>query len=151
MPANARCRWRTFLRFGRLTLAVAAILSLMLASNQNYAQEQEMPLPQNSDEAGSGARPSPSIEFPHLPKLIVKPMPSYGTAPMFVGFFVTNANPQSGQFVSYRWTFGDGTFSTLPPTMFFHKYTKPGSYIIEVTGTTANGLNSTGVAGVIVR
>ena len=94
---------------------------------------------------------SPSIEFPHVPRLVVQPIPSYGTAPMVVGFLVTNANPNSAPIVSYRWSFGDGQISTLPPTLFYHTYAKPGSYVIEVTGTTADGLNSTGVSGVTVR
>jgi PKD repeat protein len=100
---------------------------------------------------GPSGAASPSIDFPHPPRLLVKVIPSYGKAPLTVGFFVTNANPQSSPIVSYRWTFGDGKFSTLPPTLFFHTYTKPGSYVIEVTGTTADGLNSTGVAGLVVR
>ena len=94
---------------------------------------------------------SPSIEFPHVPRLVVQPIPTYGTAPMVVGFMVTNTNPNSAPIVSYRWSFGDGQVSTLPPTLFYHTYANPGSYVIEVTGTTADGLNSTGVTGVTVR
>jgi PKD repeat protein len=101
-------------------------------------------------DAPAGAS-SPSIEFPHPPKLVVQAIPTYGTAPMAVGFLVSNANPNSAPFVSYRWSFGDGQMSTLPPTLFYHRYTNPGSYVIEVTGTTAYGLNSTGVTGVVVR
>ena len=103
----------------------------------------EMPAP------SAGA--SPSIEFPHVPRLVVQPIPSFGTAPMVVGFLVTNTNPNSAPIVSYRWSFGDGQISTLPPTLFYHTYANPGSYVIEVTGTTADGLNSTGVTGVVVR
>jgi len=98
-----------------------------------------------------GAGASPSIEFPHVPRLVVQPIPTYGTAPMVVGFLVTNTNPNSAPIVSYRWSFGDGQISTLPPTLFYHTYATPGSYVIEVTGTTADGLNSTGVTGVTVR
>lgn len=94
---------------------------------------------------------SPSIEFPHMPRLVVQVVPSYGHAPLTVGFFVSNANPNSSPFVSYRWSFGDGQISTLPPTLFFHTYKNPGNYVIEVTGTTADGLNSTGVTGLVVR
>jgi len=100
-------------------------------------------------EANTGA--SPSIEFPHVPRLAVQAIPTYGTAPMVVGFLVTNTNPNSASIVSYRWSFGDGQISTLPPTLFYHTYANPGSYVVEVTGTTADGLNSTGVAGVVVR
>ena len=100
--------------------------------------------------APSGGASSP-IEFPRVPRLVVQPIPTFGTAPMVVGFLVTNTNPNSAPIVSYRWSFGDGQISTLPPTLFYHTYAKPGSYVIEVTGTTADGLNSTGVAGVVVR
>lgn len=98
----------------------------------------------------SGTAPS-SIEFPHVPRITVHPIPTYGTAPMVVGFLVSNANPNSAPIVSYRWSFGDGTISTLPPTLFYHTYANPGSYVVQVTGTTADGLNSTGTAGVVVR
>src|SRR5581483_6440504 len=120
------------------------------AASRAGAQESNPPMAENPAEAGPpGASPSSSIDFPHLPRMMVQAVPSYGTAPLTVGFMVSNANPLSSPFVSYRWTFGDGQFSTLPPTLFFHTYTKPGSYVIEVTGTTADGLNSTGVAGVV--
>lgn len=100
---------------------------------------------------GQGSNATAPIEFPHPPRIRVQPIPTYGTAPMAVGFMVTNGNPNSAPIVSYRWSFGDGTISTLPPTLFYHTYTKPGSYVVQVTGTTADGLNSTGTAGVVVR
>jgi hypothetical protein len=116
------------------------------------AQEPGTLSPDTSGAMGApSAGASPSLEFPHIPRLVVQPIPSYGTAPMVVGFLVTNTNPNSAPIVSYRWSFGDGQMSTLPPTLFFHTYTNPGSYVVEVTGTTADGLNSTGVAGVVVR
>jgi hypothetical protein len=114
------------------------------------AQEPDMASPGAAGESGTPGA-SPSIEFPHVPRLVVQPIPTYGTAPMVVGFLVTNANPNSAPIVSYRWSFGDGQISTLPPTLFYHTYANPGSYVVEVTGTTADGLNSTGVAGVVVR
>ena len=105
----------------------------------------------NGPMGAPSAGASPALEFPHVPRLVVQPIPTFGTAPMVVGFLVTNSNPNSAPIVSYRWSFGDGHISTLPPTLFYHRYAKPGSYVIEVTGTTADGLNSTGVAGVVVR
>jgi PKD repeat protein len=133
-----------------LTLLVVACLG---AGRQvSTAQEPGMMSPDTSDAMGApSAGASPSIEFPHVPRLAVQAIPSYGTAPMVVGFLVTNINPNSAPIVSYRWSFGDGQISTLPPTLFYHTYASPGSYVIEVTGTTADGLNSTGVAGVVVR
>ena len=136
--------------FVAVIIATAALAGGVVRLRPALAQE-TMP-PASSDEMASpGDQPSPAIEFPHLPKLIVEAIPSYGTAPLTVGFLVSNANPTSSPFVSYRWTFGDGQFSTLPPTLFFHTYQNPGSYVIEVTGTTADGLNSTGLAGVVVH
>ncbi len=131
-----------------VTVVFAAALAVILgaigsAHAQNAASS-------NSGEQPAGAA-SPSIEFPHPPRLVVQVIPSSGVAPLTVGFLVSNTNPQSSPIVSYRWTFGDGQFSTLPPTLFFHTYVNPGSYVIEVTGTTADGLNATGVAGVVVR
>jgi PKD repeat protein len=126
-------------------IVAAASTLLILAAGSAAAQEG------GPAEAAPNGGSSPSIEFPHLPRLVVTPVPSYGTAPLTVGFFVSNANPQSGAFVSYRFTFGDGHVTTLPPTLFFHTYTKPGSYVVEVTGTTADGFNSTGFTGVVVR
>ena len=129
----------------------AVLLSLILAAliaetGGALAQEAE-----SSASASPGDSTESSIEFPHLPILIVKPIPTIGSAPLTVGFLVTNANPQSAPFISYRWTFGDGKISTLPPTLFFHTYVNPGSYVIEVTGTTADGHTATGFGGVVVR
>jgi PKD repeat protein len=128
-------------RFALVALLTASMLGMAaVSSGVSIAQESEAP----SGEA------SPSIEFPHVPRLVVTVIPTYGKAPLTVGFFVSNANPSSAPFVSYRWSFGDGKFSTLPPTLFFHTYINPGSYVIQVTGTTADGLNSTGTTGVVV-
>ncbi|GEM_PF-2445551 len=137
----------------RLAAAMLALaVAICIAAGEAAAQDSNPPMAGGPAEAGApGANSSPSIDFPHLPRMVVEAVPSYGIAPLTVGFMVSNANPLSSPFVSYRWTFGDGQFSTLPPTLFFHTYTKPGSYVIEVTGTTADGLNSTGVAGVVVR
>jgi PKD repeat protein len=132
---------------GGLLLLVGACLS----ANPGIAQQSDMQQGSSSMMGGQGGDLPPPIEFPHLPRITVQPIPTYGTAPMIVGFLVSNSNPNSAPIVSYRWTFGDGTFSTLPPTLFFHTYNNPGSYVITVTGTTADGLNSTGTTGVVVR
>ena len=134
----------------RLAGGVLLLVSVCLLAIPGIAQQSDM------QEGGSamgeqGGNATPSIEFPHIPRITVQPIPTYGTAPMVVGFLVSNANPNSAPIVSYRWSFGDGTISTLPPTLFYHTYTKPGSYVIEVTGTTADGLVSTGEAGVTVH
>jgi PKD repeat protein len=133
-------------------LALLVVAFLGTGRGVSTAQEPGMMSPDTSGAMGApSAGASPSIEFPHVPRLMVQAIPTYGSAPMVVGFLVTNTNPNSAPIVSYRWSFGDGQISTLPPTLFYHTYASPGSYVIEVTGTTADGLNSTGVAGVVVR
>jgi len=135
----------------RLAGGLLLLVGACLCASPGIAQQSDMQQGGSSMMGGQGGDAPPPIEFPHPPRLTVQPIPTYGTAPMIVGFLVSNGNPNSAPIVSYRWTFGDGTVSTLPPTLFFHTYTKPGSYVIEVTGTTADGLNSTGTAGVVVR
>jgi hypothetical protein len=133
-------------------LVLLAVACLGTGRGVAAAQEPGTASPDMSGAMGApGAGATPSIEFPQAPRLLVQPIPSYGTAPMVVGFLVTNTNPNSAPIVSYRWSFGDGQMSTLPPTLFYHTYANPGSYVVEVTGTTADGLNSTGVSGVTVR
>ncbi len=132
-------------------IAAVALSALATIGSSAQAQESSPPSMGPGDSSAPSDRASPTIEFPHLPHLVVEAIPSYGPAPLTVGFLVSNANPESSPFVSYRWTFGDGQFSTLPPIFFFHTYPNPGSYVIEVTATTSDGLNSTGVAGVVVH
>lgn len=52
--------------------------------------------------------------------------------------FVFSNNSASGDGVlSYRWTFGDGSSTTMPaPT---YSYTKPGAYVVKLVGTTNFG------------
>jgi PKD repeat protein len=90
------------------------------------------------------------MELPHIPHLNVQALPGYGPAPLFVGFMVSSSNPEA-QFQTFRWNFGDGQVSTLPPTALFHTYTKPGSYVVSVTATTHDGHQATGFAGVLVK
>ncbi len=51
---------------------------------------------------------------------------------------------------TFRWNFGDGQVSTLPPTALFHTYTTPGSYVVTLTATTSDGHQASSFAGVIV-
>lgn len=76
--------------------------------------------------------------------------PSYGVAPMFVGFMVSSSEPEV-RFATYRWDFGDGQISTRPPTLLFHTYAKPGSYVATLIATTVDGHQATAFAGVIVK
>jgi PKD repeat protein len=103
------------------------------------------------EESPTAEATSSAMQIPELPRVVLQALPGYGVAPLTVGFLVQNGNPQSGEFVSYRWNFGDGGVSNMPPQAIFHTYTKPGSYVVTVTATTSNGYNASGFAGVIVR
>lgn len=92
-----------------------------------------------------------AMDIPRLPQLTVQALPGYGAAPLFVGFMVGSSNPGGPPFTTFRWNFGDGQVSTLPPTALFHTFIKPGSYVVTVTATTSDGHQATGFAGVIVN
>lgn len=78
-------------------------------------------------------------------------VPSYGRAPLTVGFFVNTVGSGNVQFRSYRWNFGDGHVSTVPPPFTQNTYTKAGSYTVTVTAVTTRGRTVTAFTGVIVR
>jgi len=136
----------------RSAIAVA-ILAFVLGAAQSAARAQDQGT-QDGGAAGAdrGAPPSPSglIQFPNIPHIALQVLPGYGPSPLRVGFLVMHSNPESAPFVSYRWNFGDGNVSTLPPTVLFHIYTNPGTYTVTVTATTADGQSATGFAGVTV-
>ncbi|HZO83325.1 MAG TPA: PKD domain-containing protein [Candidatus Binataceae bacterium] len=91
------------------------------------------------------------LELPQLPSITMTAVPSYGPEPLTVGFFANGIDPAGQGFVSYLWTFGDGQVSMAPPMMFFHTYSKPGTYIATVTATTADGRTATSYVGITVR
>jgi PKD repeat protein len=129
-------------------IALAAVVFLaapVVARAQQPPAAQANPMQQ----PGAGS-PGGTINLPNLPTAILQALPSYGTAPLTVAFYLTNGNPDAGQFVSYRWNFGDGQVSTLPPNAIFHIYKKPGTYVVTVTAATASGLTTSGFAGVTV-
>jgi PKD repeat protein len=100
-----------------------------------------------------GASPSSqsgTVNIPSIPQITVAATPSYGIAPLVVGFFVTCSDPEA-IFQSYRWNFGDGQVSTLSPVQVFHTYATAGTYVVTLTVTMADGHQATGFAGVIVK
>lgn len=103
---------------------------------------------QSNGEGAPAATPA-EIEIPHVARITVQPVPGYGPAPLVAGFLVSSANPED-RLTSFRWDFGDGQVSTLPPTVLFHTYKNPGSYVVTVTATTADGRTASGFSGVIV-
>jgi PKD repeat protein len=105
-----------------------------------------MSIPALAQEPTATAAP---MMLPSIPQIQLSPVPGYGPAPLTVGFFVTTTDPDT-VLQTYRWNFGDGQVSTLPPIALFHTYTTPGSYVVTVTASTADGHQASTFAGVIV-
>ena len=123
-----------------ITAASAAIFIM-------FATTHMLVLAQNA--AGPAATRTP-MTMPTIPHVTLQPLPGYGPAPLTVGFMASSSDPEGAPFQTFRWNFGDGAVSTLPPTALFHTYTKPGSYVVTVTATTTDGRQASGFAGVIV-
>lgn len=87
--------------------------------------------------------------MPSIPQVQLQPVPSYGPAPLTVGFLLTSFDPET-MLQSFIWNFGDGQASRLPPTALFHTYANPGSYVVTVTATTADGHQAMTFAGITV-
>jgi len=121
--------------------AVSAAIFIMIASTRTFV------LAQNG--AGPTATRTP-MTMPTIPHITLQPLPGYGPAPLTVGFMTSSSDAEGAQFGTFRWNFGDGAVSTLPPTALFHTYTKPGSYVVTVTATTTDGHQASSFAGVIV-
>ena len=103
---------------------------------------------QNNNGAPTSTRTPMMI--PTIPHVQLQPLPGYGPAPLTVGFFASSSDPEGAPFAMYRWNFGDGHVSTLPPIALFHTYTNPGSYVVTVTATTTDGHQASSFAGIIV-
>ena len=115
---------------------------LLLASLRTSATAQ--------NQGGVEPAPTPTpMMLPVIPQIQLQAVPAYGPAPLTVGFMVSSLNPDT-VLQTFAWNFGDGQVSMLPPTMLFHTYTKPGSYVVTVTVTTADGHQASSLAGVTV-
>jgi len=129
---------RALIRNSLIAALAASVLALARLGASALAQSQHP----------AGA-PSPII-LPEIPRIQLLPVPGYGPAPLTVGFMLSNADPQGAPLQTFAWNFGDGQVSMLPPGELFHTYTAPGSYVVTVTATTANGDSATSFAGVVV-
>jgi PKD repeat protein len=116
----------------------------VLAQGSSLAQESSSGGTMNENKPGT-------VNIPQPPSVTMTAVPSYGAAPMVVGFFVNGVDPEGEGFVSYFWTFGDGQVSMDPPLMFFHTYNTPGSYVATVSATTADGRVAVAYVGIVVR
>lgn len=122
-----------------LAVTLAALIALGARSGEAQMQDTQ-----------PDARPSIAmVPLPKMPQVSVQALPGYGMAPLTVGFLLNMPDP-SVQFESFRWDFGDGQVSILPPLMLFHTYTRPGTYVVTVTAITTDGMSATALAGVTV-
>jgi len=101
------------------------------------------------NESAPTATSTPTM-IPTIPQIQLQPQPGYGPAPLTVGFYASSSDPDGAPFESFIWNFGDGQVSNLPPTVLFHTYTNPGSYVVTVTATTSDGREASSFAGIIV-
>ncbi len=136
---------------GVLAFAAAMLIAMVAGPAPARAQQQSQSAPAASGSMNGGMPNSGQVNLPQLPTITMTAVPSYGPGPLTVGFFANGVDPEGQGFVSYLWTFGDGQVSTAPPMMFFHTYTKPGTYIATVTATTADGRTATSYVGITVR
>ena len=118
-------------------LALAALVMLLIGLTTSASAQ------------NTTATPTPMV-MPTIPQIRLQTVPAYGPAPLIVGFFVSSINPDAAPLASYIWNFGDGQVSMLPPTALFHTYSKPGSYVVNVTVTDTAGHQASSFAGVIV-
>ena len=123
----------------RLKRSIAAVAATLLVLTRLTA-------PAWAQEATATAAP---MILPKVPQIQLQTVPAYGPAPLTVGFFVSSIDPET-VLQSFAWNLGDGQVSMLPPTSLFHTYTNPGSYVVTVTATTADGHSATSFAAVIV-
>jgi PKD domain len=123
----------------------------MNPDNGMTGMEQPSPPPDSSASAA---------ELPPLPGVMIRQpilgtmtvTRGYGKAPLTTGFFVMAHDPENIGFLTYRWDFGDGSVSALPPEMYIpHTYKQPGNYVCTLTLTTADGRSKTLFAGVTVK
>ena len=121
----------------RVTIAAIAVAGLIVGGVRTCAL---------ADGATATATP---MMMPKIPLIRLQTLPGYGPAPLTVGFFVSSVDPET-VLQSFSWNFGDGQASMLPPTALFHTYQNPGSYVVTVTATTADGHQASSYAGVVV-
>jgi PKD repeat protein len=67
--------------------------------------------------------------------------PTSGKAPLNVAF----TDKSTGSPTSWKWSFGDGTYSTVKSPV--HKYTKAGKYTVSLTVKNAKGSNAKTMSG----
>jgi hypothetical protein len=144
-------------------LAALVIAVPMLAGNPARAQDMG-----DSGSENNGMEPTPSptaspgeSDLPApIPRILIRQpiagsmmaAPSYGNAPLNVGFFVLATDPENIGFLTYQWNFGDGQVSSLPPELYIaHTYQNPGSYVCSLIVKTVDGRSATLFQGIVVK
>lgn len=74
-----------------------------------------------------------------------------GTIPLTVTFDASGSTYSSGEIVSYKWDFGDGTVPTLGTSTISHKYTSIGSFTAKVTVIGSDNSSATETILITVR
>jgi hypothetical protein len=131
-------------RNSKIWLGLLALAVMALAAGARTPT-----LAQEPSSGQSEPTPTPDVESATPPMVTLHPFPSYGPAPLTVGFILGTNLEQDDPIVSYQWNFGDGAVSTVPPHVLFHTYRQPGSYVVTVSITTADGRVGTGIGAVI--
>ncbi|MGH7865187.1 MAG: PKD domain-containing protein [Candidatus Binataceae bacterium] len=128
---------RTAARAATALLCAAAFAACVITAA--YAQD-----------ASPSAAMSP-VPVASPPRISLQAIPSYGNAPLMVGFFVASDPGAGARIASYHFSFGDGAVSALPPFGLFHTYRQPGNYVASVTVTTSDGRSATAFKGIVAR
>ncbi len=119
--------------------ALAGIRPHDARAQEDAPNDTEMPAPQ--------ATP---LALGLLPSISLQAIPSYGPAPLTVGFLVNAVDPEDVGFARYVWNFGNGDVSTLPPILTYETYQTPGSYTVTLTVVTTDGRSASALIGVVV-
>ena len=96
-------------------------------------------------EQGDGPLPPPDD---NQAKVSISAMPKVGLAPLTVDFAGGGIDPAGGQFLVFNWNFGDQTTAT--GAFVTHTYTRPGTYIVTLSGTTNNAATAQAATEIVV-
>jgi len=129
------------------TLAIPAALAQDMGASDSMAPSDSA----TPSESGAPAESHSRIMLPEPLLVTLQATPSYGPAPLVVGFIVNAVDPSGETITSYAWNFGDGHVSSETPLLAYNTYSAAGTYLATVTVTTMDGRSATGFTGVIVK
>ncbi len=82
---------------------------------------------------------------------VIKATPEEGTAPLSVQFDGSSSSTFKGSIVSFEWSFGDKSPSTITGAQITHKYTDVGTYTVKLKVVTNQNESGTAEKLVYVR